>query len=132
MRKLRKLHLRWWHATKEEMARALRAALVSQDILDLIPTVVNNCRECRKWQPPAHQTIPTLPLSTRFNQHVECDILFYKDQMIIRLVCCASRWHNGQSISDKHDSTLLAAVDRSWIQLFGSMDQFIVGGEGVL
>ena len=92
--------------------------------------MVNNCRERRKWQPPAHQTIPTLRLSTRSNQHVECDILFYKDQMILHLVCCASRWHNGQSISDKHDSTLLAAVDRSWIQLFGSMEQFIVDGEG--
>ena len=111
MRELRKLHLRWWHATKEEMARALRAALVSQDILDLIPTVVNTCMECRKWQPPAHQTIPTFRLSTRFNQHVECDILFYKDQMILHLVCCASQWHNGQNISDKRDSTLLAAID---------------------
>ena len=32
-----------------------------------------------------------LRISTRFNQHVECDILFYKDQMILHLVCCASR-----------------------------------------
>ena len=80
MRELRKLHLRWWHATKEEMARVLRSAQVSQEILDIFPTVVNNCRECRKWQLPAPQTIPTLRVPTLFNQHVECDILFYKDR----------------------------------------------------
>eukprot|EP00959_Pyramimonas_sp_CCMP1952_P254530 5316347-Pyramimonas_sp.AAC.1 len=28
------------------------------------------------------------------------------------------------------DSALLAAVDRSWIQRFGSMESFIVDGEG--
>eukprot|EP00959_Pyramimonas_sp_CCMP1952_P360467 7548740-Pyramimonas_sp.AAC.1 len=63
------------------MLRALRAASVSQEILDLVPTVVNMCRKCRKWIPPAHQTVPTLRLSTSFNQHVECDIMFYKDRM---------------------------------------------------
>ena len=130
MRELRKLHLRWWHATKEEMTRVLRAANIDQETLDLIPTIVNNCRECRMWQRPANQTIPTLRLSTRFNQHVECDILFHKDRMVLHLVCCASRWHNGQEITDRHDSTLLAAVDRSWIQLFGAMELFIVDGEG--
>ena len=98
MRELRKLRLRWWHAAKEDMARVLRAANISQNILDLIPTIVNNCGECRKWQLPAHQTIPTLRLSTRFNQHVECDILFYKDRMVLHLICCVSRWRNGQEI----------------------------------
>ena len=125
-RELRKLPLRLWHASKEEMARVLRAATISQDILDLIPSVV----KCRKWLPPAHQTIPILRLSTRFNQHVECDILFYKDRMVLHLICCASRWHNGQDITDRHDSTLHAAVDRSWSQLFGAMERFIVEGEG--
>ena len=60
MTELRKLHLRWWHATKEEMARAPRAANIPRDILDLIPNVVNNCLECRKWALPEHQTVPTL------------------------------------------------------------------------
>ena len=130
MTELRKLHLRWWHATKEEMLRVLRTANVSQDTLDLIPTIVNNCRECRKWMLPAPQTVPTLRLSTKFNQHVECDILFYKDRMVLHLICCASRWHNGTEIKDRFDSTLLSAVDRCWIQLFGAMETFIVDGEG--
>ena len=130
MTELRKLHLRWWHATKEEMLRVLKAANIEQSTLDLIPTIVNNCRECRKWQLPAPQTVPTLRLSTRFNQHVACDILFYKDRMVLHLICCASRWHNGTEIKDRHDSTLVAAVDRCWIQLFGAMEMFIVDGEG--
>ena len=57
-------------------------------------------------------------------------LFFYKDRMVLHLICCASRWHNGQEIESKHDSTLLAAIDRSWIQLFGAMELFIVDGEG--
>ena len=50
--------------------------------------------------------------------------------MVLHFICCASRWHNGQDIDSKRDSTLLAAIDRSWIQLFGAMGQLIVDGEG--
>eukprot|EP00959_Pyramimonas_sp_CCMP1952_P264254 5526297-Pyramimonas_sp.AAC.1 len=42
----------------------------------------------------------------------------------------ASRWHNGQEIDSKHDSTLLVASVRSWIQLFGAIETVIVDGEG--
>ena len=38
--------------------------------------------------------------------------------------------HNGQETASKRDSTLLAAIGRSWIQLFGAMESFIVDGEG--
>ena len=56
--------------------------------------------------------------------------MFYKDKVVFHLICCASRWHNGQEIDSKHDSTLLAAIDRSWIQPFGAMEKLIVDGEG--
>eukprot|EP00959_Pyramimonas_sp_CCMP1952_P019015 401709-Pyramimonas_sp.AAC.1 len=114
----------------EEMTRALRAANIPQDIINFIPKTVNNCRERHKWLPSAHQTTPGLRLSTRLNQHVECDILFYKEQMTIHMICCAPRWHNGQAATPKRDKTLLAAIHRSWPQLFGSMETLIADGEG--
>eukprot|EP00959_Pyramimonas_sp_CCMP1952_P298232 6237983-Pyramimonas_sp.AAC.1 len=73
-RELRKLHIWRRPATQEEMARALRAAGMPQNILDLIPTLVDAWRGRRKWLPPARQTIHAFRLSTLFNLRVECDI----------------------------------------------------------
>ena len=93
------------------MTRALRAANVPQDSLDLIPTAVNDCRGRRKWLPPVRQTTPALRLSAKFDQHAECDSMRYKDRMILHLVCRASRWHDGRRIAPKRASTPLAAID---------------------
>eukprot|EP00959_Pyramimonas_sp_CCMP1952_P378522 7929426-Pyramimonas_sp.AAC.1 len=56
--------------------------------------------------------------------------MFYKDRMVFHLICCASRWHNGQEISDRYDSTMRAAIDKSRVQLLGAMEQLIVDGKG--
>ena len=50
--------------------------------------------------------------------------------MILHLICSASRRHNGQEVTSKHDLTLLAAIDRSWFQPFDAMETLIVDGEG--
>ena len=36
----------------------------------------------------------------------------------------------GQGGDVKYDWTLLAAIDRSWVQLFWAMEKLFVGGEG--
>lgn len=79
MRELRKLHLRWWHASKQAMRQVLQPAGLPNSVLDKIPQVIDTCRECRQWSRPAHETIPTLRMTTRFNEHVEADILFYRE-----------------------------------------------------
>jgi hypothetical protein len=79
MRELRKLHLRWWHASKQAMRQVLQSAGLPNSVLDKIPQVIDTCRECRQWSRPAHETIPTLRMTTRFNEHVEADILFYRE-----------------------------------------------------
>eukprot|EP00959_Pyramimonas_sp_CCMP1952_P411480 8622496-Pyramimonas_sp.AAC.1 len=65
MRELRRPHRARWRATKEGMARALGATKSPQSIFDFMPAVATNCRECRKWLPPARQAISALRLLTR-------------------------------------------------------------------
>ena len=77
-REIRKLHLRWWHASKSSMTRILSAAGLSKEVLDLVPDIVDTCKECRKWQRPGNETIATSSVSTKFNEHVEMDLMFYK------------------------------------------------------
>ena len=81
-RELRKLHLRWWHATRSDLANILQAAGVPQSALDLIPDMIGTCLECRAWQKTALDITPTLELATRRNHKVEADILYYREYLI--------------------------------------------------
>ena len=60
------------------MTRILHAAGVPKEVIDLVPDIVETCRECRQWQKPGNDTIATVNVSTKFNEHVEMDLMFYR------------------------------------------------------
>ena len=128
-RELRKVHLRWWHAGRTSMTELLGAAGLPQPVLDRIPDIIKSCRECRMWAATGNRTIPSLTLSTRFNQHVEFDLLFYKSYIIFHLLDRCTRWHAGKPIEDKSESTLRAALNSVWISMFGPMENLYTDGE---
>ena len=128
-KELRKLHLRWWHASKESMRRVLSAAGLSAQVLNEIANIVDTCRECRMWSRPANETIPTLRMSTKFNEHVECDLLFYREFVIFHLICCCTRWHSAIRVVSKNESELFDALHKSWLTAHGPMQQLICDGE---
>eukprot|EP00438_Fugacium_kawagutii_P035880 Skav204682 [mRNA] locus=scaffold1284:96116:106049:- [translate_table: standard] len=132
IRELRKLHLRWWHCGKESMKRVLTAAGLPKEILDKIPQVVDTCRECRQWTRPANETIPTLRMTTAFNEHVEVDLMFYREHVIFHLICCGTRWHAATVIQSKQEQELLTALNRTWVSIHGPMQQLISDGESGL
>ena len=129
MRELRKLHLRWWHCGPETMRRVLKAAGLPNSILDKVVSVTDTCRECRMWARPAHETIPTLRMTTAFNEHVEADIMFYREYAIFHLICCGTRWHAATVVRSKHEEELFAAVHKIWISIHGPTQQLITDGE---
>ena len=128
-RELRKLHLRWWHASKKAMKRVLSAAGLSAQILALIPDVVNTCRECRAWSRPANETIPTLRNTTAFNEHVEADLMYFKEHIIFHFICCATRWHAAACVKDRSESELFRALNQTWLSIHGPMQELICDGE---
>ena len=70
-RELRKLHLRWWHATRKQMEATLKAGGIPRKTLDRIPGVIDTCRECRAWTLSKPDVIPTVELTTKQNETVE-------------------------------------------------------------
>ena len=50
---LRRLHIRFWHASTARMTEILKAAGVPAETLKLIKPVVDTCRTCRIWAKPA-------------------------------------------------------------------------------
>ena len=94
-RALRKLHLRWWHATATAMHTTLSMAGINKQVLDTIPDIVRTCRECIAWAKPGEQTQASLSVSTKFNDEVEADILFVSRYMIWHMIDRAIRFHAG-------------------------------------
>ena len=92
LRELRKLHLRWWHATVSQMTHTLRHAGLPQSILDACRDVVKTCRECRAWEVPGRVLQQTTTLSTYFNVNVETDNLFVYKYIINHFVDRCTRW----------------------------------------
>ena len=132
IRELRKLHLRWWHATPTNMHNILHAAGVTNSVLELIPNIVKTCRECAKWTSPGNDTVASITLPTAFNEHVECDLLFYRQHIVLHCICRCTRWHAGKEISAKTTEVLLVALVDVWIGLHGPMLHFHVDGESGL
>lgn len=129
MRELRKLHLRWWHCSKEAMRRVLHSAGPPASILNKVTQVVDTCRECRAWARPANKTIPTMRMSTAFNEHVEVDLMFYKEHTIFHMICCATRWHAAALVRSRQEEELLSATHKIWLSIHGPMQQLISDGE---
>ena len=129
---LRKLHLRLWHASRQSMTQILRAAGVSNRVIEMIPDIINTCRECRKWARPGPNTQHALTASLRFNQHVEVDLLFYRTHIVLHLICRATRWHGGCVVQSKQGEELFEALQTAWIGIHGPMESLVSDGESGL
>ena len=128
-RELRKLHIRWWHATRTQMEKILHAAGVPREVLQRIPAIVDTCRECRAWQRPGPDVTPSVDLVMQQNEQVEGDLLFYKDYIVWHMVDRADRWHAATVVPDKSAPTLCAAIMTTWIQIFGPFRFLVIDGE---
>ena len=114
------------------MTNNLRAAGIRNSVLEQIPDIIKSCRECRIWATPAPATQQSVTLPERFGQHVESDLLFYKDHIIFHSICRAVRWHAGKVVSSKQEQELLDALYSTWISIHGPMEYWYIDGESGL
>ena len=140
-RELRKLHIRWWHATRTQMEKILLAARCPHSVIQMVAGIIDTCRECRAWASAAPQVTPSVELVTAPDQEVEADILFYKQYPIWHMIDRADRWHAArllEGVIDQGDGyrtseKLCSAILACWITIFGPFKYLIIDGEkGIL
>ena len=112
---LRKLHLRWWHASAAAMKRLLEHAGVPPDKLQPIDDIVDTCPSCRKWAKPAPDAVASVNVSESFNDVVEFDLLFYKKLIIACIICRTTRWRAARLVDSKFASDLVEAIGEMWV-----------------
>ena len=131
-KELRKLHLRWWHASEPKMRQILSAVGIDNARLDMIKPIVDTCRECRAWQRPGNTVVASVSLPTRFNEEGECDLMFYKNYIAFHIIDRAIKLSDGEQIHDKSTNTLLDAYTSAWVQRHGPVAILFSGGESGL
>ena len=117
---LRKLHVRWWHAAASQMDTILRQAGVPTEILSKIPSIVDTCKACRKWNRPAPDAQTSASVSDEFNVNVEADIVFYHNIPILSMIDRCTRWHSAEILSSREYENILTLIDK-WVGLHGPM-----------
>ena len=101
------------------MRQILQAAGVDQVRLNMIKGVVDTCRDCRAWQRPGNTVLPSTTISTKFCEHGEVDLMFYKRKVVFHIIDRAIRYAEGMEIPDKTEASLLAAYTSTWFQRHG-------------
>ena len=129
---IRKLHLRWWHITADQMKHVFRCASQPKEILDMVDDIVDTCPVCRTWARPLPKSIATASVATKFNDQVEADLLFFKKFIIFHMIDRGIRWHATQEVKSKDMETLIEAIDKIWVSIHGPMREFIIDGETAL
>lgn len=132
LRALKRLHMRWWHASATKMRQLLSHAGVQESILRLLPGLIDSCKICRLWRRPGNRAVTTSRITNRFNELVQADILFWKDHMILVLIDEATRWCTGRIIKSKDASTMTRCITEIWIRYFGAMQTLMSDHEGAL
>ena len=137
---LMRLHVRWWHATTEQLSQTLRAAGSPPRAISMIPNVVNGCQICRNWKRPSNRTTLAGELSFKFNMEVQVDLLFYNSILqpsrngekgipILHIIGTCLRWSAAVVLPDKSEQTLLNALSQVWIAVFGAPEVFTQDAE---
>ena len=113
-RLIRKLHIRWWRASAQAMARLLERAGVPKKALEIIPDIVDTCAACRAWSQPLPQSVASVKIPGKFNDQVECDIVFIHSHAILHFDDRCTRWHAAVLIPDKSEDPTIKALHSHW------------------
>jgi hypothetical protein len=102
-RSLMRLHVRWWHATTEELKRTLHAAGAPPKAIADIPAVVRGGVICRDRRKPPAKSIATFRIVWQFNEEVQMDLIFYHSMIepglgsipVLHMIDACVRWSAG-------------------------------------
>ena len=131
-RALRKLHIRWFHASAQRMKTLLTAAGVSPEIMVLVQQIVDTCDICRNWTRPGPRTVTSATVTTRFNEEIQVDLLFYRDKIVLHMIDRTTRFTVARRITSKHLDSVVEGIMSHWVGLFGPPNRITSDQEGAL
>ena len=111
------------------MEKTLSLAGVPSKVIQMIPGIVDTCRECRAWAPPKADIVPAVELVTAQNDTIETDLMFYKGVTCMNMVDVCDRFHASGTVENRELATLLEAIDVIWTTVLGTFKNLVIDGE---
>ena len=112
------------------MNKFLERVGVSEQTLSLIPEIVQTCKVCREWAKPGPDNVCSVEIPDKFNDQVECDLVFIHKHIVFHMLCRCTRWHVARVIPNKESDTLMKAIQELWVGTHGPMRELITDNEG--
>eukprot|EP00971_Amphidinium_carterae_P188088 3733277-Amphidinium_carterae.4 len=121
---LRRLHVRWYHCSREQLERILRASGVQGPALEELSIITSTRAVCRSWDSPTARSMTTTRTITDFNSLVQMDVMYYTPQqqeqlMIVHFIDAATRYSQAFVLSNRTEQCLCNAIADKWITIFG-------------
>lgn len=131
-RTLRKLHVRWYHASSDTMRRLLRAAGCPATALNIVPAIVDTCRICRMWARPSARNVASTRVLVQFNQIMQFDLAFFEEYVIVHMICCTIKFTVAEITPSRETKDILDVITMRWIRPFGPPEVLESDREGAL
>ena len=82
-------------------------------------------------QESSTRPIVGLPMATSFNETIAMDLKFYHGKILLHLIDHCTRLSASTVIPDKNPDTVIKAIFKIWISVYGSAEKFLTdnGGE---
>jgi hypothetical protein len=132
-----KLHRCFAHPSADRLIRLINSAGAewsnNTNLKNEIHKVSSSCDVCKVYKKPPPRPVVGLPMATNFQQVVAMDLKDYGGSHILHLVDLCTRLSAAIFIPNKKKETIVDALFKIWISVYGPADQFLSdnGGEFV-
>jgi len=119
--KIRKLHKYFGHASGDSLWRVVKHSSNPEQYTKVeVQRLCDECQVCQLSRRKQPRKKTSLPRSTAFNQVVTMDLKVHGDGNYILWMCDdATRLIRGEVIKNKEPETILAAMEKIWINGYG-------------
>ena len=126
------IHVRFWHASADDMQRMLRYSQVPNDVVKLAKDIPHKCKSCRKYARTFTNPHIKIKISVHFNEKVLTDLFFLFDKTYVVLLDDCIRYKLSLRLLNKTPEEWMNVVFSNWIRIFGPMKTLQTDQEGAL
>ena len=118
---IKKLHRYFGHCHADSLWRIIRQSSNKDEFTQVeIEKICGECQNCQLSKRKSSRKKTSLPRSSSFNEVITMDLKCFGDgTYILWMVDDATRLIRGQVIHDKEPDTIIAAIQKIWINGYG-------------
>ena len=130
-----KLHRQFAHPSLNQIMSLINKAGPpwnnNKELISEIKRIDKECATCQIYRRSPPRPVVGLPMASKFLETVAMDLKFYDKKIILHLIDLCTRLSAATTIKDKNPTTVIEAILRTWISVYGSSGNFLVdnGGE---